>query len=299
MGPLSGIIVAMVTPMTDDQQISYDRTEKLLDSIINKGISGIFILGTNGEAYLLSEKEKLKFSRFVIDYVRDKVKVIVGTGLNGTAETISFSERISELKPDALSLVGPGFVAPTQSELINHYQRVADAVSVPMMMYNMPAKTGINIDPESLKILSQHENIIGIKDSSGNLDNLQGYLDNRNSKDFSVLVGSDSKILPFLKMGGDGAIAATANLLTKNDVQLYNSYREGNLEKAQTCQDNIDPLRKVLHRSTTPVSLKAVLTESGVNVGPARLPAQMPDSNSELMNEVKKVVKYYRTSNII
>lgn len=296
---MSGIFVAMVTPFTDNQEIDYKRTAKLLNHLMASDIAGVFILGTNGEAYLLSAEEKIVFSSFVINYVNHHIKVLVGTGLNGTAETIDLSKRVAALEPDALSLVSPYFVAPSQDELIKHYEAVANAVKVPIMLYNMPGKTGINIEPESIAELSAHPNIIGIKDSSGKLQNLQGYLDKRRNKDFSVLVGSDSKILPFLKMGGDGAIAATANLLTKNDVNIYTAYQNGDLETAEKCQQNIEPLRSVLHGATTPVALKAAVTASGINVGPSRLPARMPAPSDKLSQDIANMVENYKAQAII
>lgn len=298
MEKLSGIIVAMVTPFNDDESISFEKTDRLLDHLIVKGVTGVFILGTNGEAYALSEEEKIAFAKHVIEYVAGRIKVIVGTGLNSTKATINFSQKIANLKPYALSIVAPSFIAPSQEEAIHHYQHIADNVDVPIMIYNMPAKTGINIEPQSVGILSKHPNIIGIKDSSGNIDNLQGYLDQRINSDFVVLAGSDSKILQLLKMGGDGAIAATANFLTDNDLAIYKYYLKGNIDQAEKHQEAIEPLRKILHLGTTPTMLKATLNLSGLDVGPARLPAEMPNDPKQL-NQIKEMIQYYRDEKLI
>lgn len=295
----SGIIVAMVTPMTDDQQISYERTAKLLDKLLKEELEGIFILGTNGEAYVLSEQEKLSFTKYVIEYVNGRTKVLVGTGLNGTKETIIFSKKIAKLKPDAITLVAPAFVAPTQTELLAHFAAIIDAVDIPVLLYNMPSKTGINIDPKTMVSLAKHENLIGIKDSSGNWNNFQGYLDNRPNQMFSIIMGSDGRILESLKRGGNAAIASTANLLTANNVKLYQAFKLGNLETAQIYQNNIEPLREILHGATVPVALKAVVSASGINVGPARLPAQMPEPNSKLMLMIADLITDYQNRKII
>lgn len=230
---VSGIIVAMITPLDDDQKISYSRTDKLLDELLSHDINGIFILGTNGEAYALTEDEKFDYAKHVIDYVNHRTQVFVGTGLNSTSETIAFSQKMAALHPDALSVVTPYFVPNTQEELINHFEKLANSVDVPIILYNMPGKTGVNIDPETVAVLSKNSNIVGVKDSSGKMDNMKGYLKLRNDKSFGVLSGSDSKILALLEAGGDGAIAATANLLTENDVNIYKFYKAGNLEKAE------------------------------------------------------------------
>ena len=142
MAPLSGILVAMVTPLDDDQGISFKRTDQLLDRLLTEEIAGIFILGTNGEAYVLAENEKLAFVEHVIDYVHGRTKVLVGTGLNGTAETIRFSQKIASLKPDAITLVAPSFVAPSQQELVDHFAAIIRSVDIPVLLYNMPAKNG-------------------------------------------------------------------------------------------------------------------------------------------------------------
>ena len=277
MAPLSGILVAMVTPLDDDQGISFKRTDQLLDRLLTEEIAGIFILGTNGEAYVLAENEKLAFAEHVIDYVHGRTKVLVGTGLNGTAETIRFSQKIASLKPDAITLVAPSFVAPSQQELVDHFAAIIHAVDIPVLLYNMPAKTGINIEPASLKQLSKYKNLIGIKDSSGKWENFDGYLANR----------------------GNAAIASTANLLTANNVALYQAFVNDNIEKAQKFQDRIQPLRSVLHKATIPVSLKTALNIAGITVGPARLPAKMPREQDALYQEIGDVIKEYELQGII
>lgn len=299
MAPFSGILVAMVTPFADDESVSYERTKNLIDYLLAAKPAGLFILGTNGEAYTMTEDEKYDFAKYVIDYVAGRAKIIVGTGLNSTRETIAFSQRIATLHPDALSLVAPSFVAPSQAELVAHYQAVADVVPVPCVLYNMPGKTGINIEPASLKVLSQHPNIIGIKDSSGDWHNFDGYLKNRNSDDFTVIMGSDGRILESLQHGGNAAIAGTGNLLVANVVKLYDAFQAGDLEAAKRYQDNIQPLRTVLHEATTPVSLKAAVTASGVNVGPARRPAFMPAPDSQLAKDIAKTVADYKQQGVI
>ncbi|MCP0888014.1 4-hydroxy-tetrahydrodipicolinate synthase [Ligilactobacillus sp. WILCCON 0076] len=298
MKKIGGIIVAMVTPMDDFQNISYIKTKKLLDYLLSFDIQGIFILGTNGESYVLTEEEKYYFSEFVIKYVNKQVQVFVGAGLDSTRDTIKFSKEISLIGADALSIVAPSFVAPSQSEVISHYEKIADSVNVPILIYNMPSKTGINMNPETVEKLSKHPNIIGIKDSSGNLENTKGYIRLCNSDTFSVLSGSDSKILDVLQIGGDGAIAATANLLTNNDVNIYKSFKNGNIEKAKKYQDNIEPLRKLLHKGTTPTMLKLILNSFGLDVGSARFPAIMDESESMLI-QVKEMIEYYKHIGVI
>ena len=163
----------------------------------------------------------------------------------------------------------------------------------------MPAKTGINIEPASLKQLSKYKNLIGIKDSSGKWENFDGYLANRPERPFSVIMGSDGRILESFQHGGNAAIASTANLLTANNVALYQAFVNDNIEKAQKFQDRIQPLRSVLHKATIPVSLKTALNIAGITVGPARLPAKMPREQDALYQEIGDVIKEYELQGII
>ena len=299
MAPFSGILVAMVTPLTDDQRVSYERTDRLLDHLLAENIAGIFILGTNGEAYVLNEEEKLAFTAHVIGYVHGRTKILVGTGLNGTEETIRFSQKVALMHPDAITLVAPSFVAPSQQELIDHFAAVIQAVDVPVLLYNMPAKTGSNIEPSSMKQLSKYENLIGIKDSSGEWDNFDGYLKNRPNRPFSIIMGSDGRILESLQHGGDAAIASTANLLTANNVALYQAFVKGDIDTARKYQDHVQPLRTVLHKATSPVSLKTALNIAGITVGPTRLPAKMPNKGDVLYQETQTVISAYQRQKIV
>lgn len=293
MEKLSGIVVAMVTPLDDSQNIDFNKTDKLLDHLLTKDIAGIFILGTNGEAYAFSCKEKIEFAKHVIDYVDGRTKVIVGTGLDSTRMTIDFSKEIIKLHPYALSIVTPSFIAPTDNEVIQHYIRIANEIQYPLMIYNMPAKTGVNVTPEMVKILSKNQYIVGIKDSSGSIENLAGYIKMKSNSNFIVLAGSDSKILALLKLGGNGAIAATANFIPDVVINIYKNFKENNLEKAQFYQSEIEPLRHVLHLGTTPTMLKESLNRINLNVGPARYPAIMPTASDEL-EKIDKMIDYYK-----
>ena len=160
------------------------------------------------------------------------------------------------------------------------------------MMYNMPGKTGINIEPESVRELSKVKNIVGIKDSSGNLANMKAYLEVTKDEDFGVFSGSDSLILEILKAGGQGAVAATANFLTEIDVAIYNNFIKGDLEAAQKAQESIEELRRILKLGTIPSVIKKTVVLNGINVGPARLPVTEPTGES--LEEIKKVVEEYK-----
>lgn len=287
-----GIICAMITPLDENQDINPKATRELIDYLINKGVYGLFILGTNGECHVLTDDEKVEFAKIVIEHTNNRVPVFVGTGGNSTREVINLSKRMEAIGASALSIITPYFVPPTQKELIEHYKAVAAEVSLPIMMYNMPGKTGINIEPESVKELSKVKNIVGIKDSGGKLDNMKAYLEVTKGEDFGVFSGSDSLILDILKVGGHGAVAATANFLAGIDVAIYNNFIKGDIEAAQKAQDSIEELRRILKFGTIPSVIKQTVVFNGINVGPARLPVSRV--TGEKLDEIKRVVEDYK-----
>lgn len=287
-----GIICAMITPFDESQNINPQATCELIDYLIDKGVYGLFILGTNGECHVLTDDEKVEFAKIVINHTNNRVPVFVGTGGNSTREVITLSKRMEEIGASALSIITPYFVTPTQQELILHYKSIADSVNLPIMMYNMPSKTGINIEPDSVRELSKIKNIVGIKDSSGRLDNMKAYIEATEGEDFSIFSGSDSLILDSLKAGGKGAVAATANFLTEIDIAIYENFMNGDLEKAQEAQNSIEELRRILKLGTIPSVIKKTVVLNGINVGTARLPVTEP--TGEALEEIKQVVENYR-----
>ena len=289
---IKGIITAMVTPFDENQKINETAARQLVDKLISQGVHGLFILGTNGEFHVLSDDEKVEFAKIVIDQAAHRVPVYVGAGACGTQETIKLAQRMEAVGADALSVISPYFIAPTQQELADHYRKVAEAVNIPIIMYNIPKNTGINIEPETVKSLIGVKNISGIKDSSGNMENMQGYIDAGKDSDFVVLVGSDSKILPALKIGAAGAIAGTSNVIAELDVSIYENYLKGNLEAAEQAQKDIDVLRGVLKLGTVPSVMKRAVTLLGINVGDARYPvSKLP---AEADEQIKAALAYYK-----
>ncbi|WP_275299608.1 4-hydroxy-tetrahydrodipicolinate synthase [Clostridium sp. YIM B02506] len=287
-----GIICAMITPLDENQDVNPKATRELIDYLIGKGVYGLFILGTNGECHVLTDDEKVEFAKVVIEHTNNRVPVFVGTGGNSTREVINLSKRMEAIGASALSIITPYFVPPTQKELIEHYKAVAAEVNLPIMMYNMPGKTGINIEPESVRELAKVKNIVGIKDSGGKLDNMKAYLEVTKGEDFGVFSGSDSLILDILKVGGHGAVAATANFIAGIDVAIYNNFIKGDIEAAQKAQDSIEELRRILKFGTIPSVIKQTVVFNGINVGPARLPVTSP--TGEKLDEIKRVVEGYK-----
>ena len=287
---LNGIITAMVTPFESSGNIDIKATEILIEKLIANGVQGIFVLGTNGEFHVIENDMKIKFAKKVVEIVAKRVPVYAGAGGNSTDEVIKLGKQMIAVGVDALSVITPYFVSLKENELYNHYQMIAENLAIPIVLYNIPKNTGINLSFELVSKLSKISNIIGIKDSSGDINNIAGYIDNTSRDEFSVLSGSDSLILKALKLGATGAISATSNLLTTNNVQIYKQFIAGNLDNAEQWQQSLKEFRRILKYASTPSVLKQSLSLAGIDVGLPRLPVlpvTSPDDNQDIVNTIK------------
>lgn len=295
---LEGIITAMVTPVDESGRINQTATCQLIDRLIENGIHGLFILGTNGEFHRLSKQQKKEFMKIVVEYTNKRVPVYAGTGGNCTEEVIQMTKEASEIGVDAVSVITPYLLALTEEELYQHYKKIADASSVPVILYNIPKNTGNALSPYLVSGLSKLPNIIGIKDSSGDLENLRSYIDETAKENFSVLVGSDSLILEALKIGATGAVAATSNVLTKTDLLIYQLWKAGDLAQAEKMQKSIDAFRAVLKFGTVPSVLKLAITNTGIDVGSPIAPV-LPLKDKKQLEKVKQVLASYEKTEMI
>lgn len=282
---IRGIIAAMVTAMHDDESLNLEEIRRQVNRQIEAGVNGVFCLGTNGEAYILSEKEKLQVIQTVTEAADGRVPVYAGTGMPGTADTIRLSRKAKELGVDVLSVISPYFAAISQEELYRHYAELAEAVDLPIVMYNMPARTGNNLNPDTVARLSQIEGIAGIKDSSGNFDNMKQYIELTDPEKFSVLSGNDALILWNLLAGGAGGITAVANIYPEVMVSIYQHYEAGDLEQAKAAQDSIRPIRNCFRFGNPNTVTKTAVRLAGYPVGPCRRPF------SYLSDEAVKQIK--------
>ncbi len=283
-----GIIAAMVTSMNEDESLNEKEIRNQVDRQIAAGANAVFCLGTNGEFYIQSEAEKLRVIEIVVDQVNHRVPVYAGTGCPGTKATIDLSLKAKALGVDILSIISPYFAAISQKEIYLHYQAIANAVDLPIVMYNMPARTGNNIDPATCAELAKLKNIAGVKDSSGKWENLKGYIDATRGMDFSVLSGNDSLILPCLKEGGHGGITAVANIYPHTMVSIYKLFKEGDLEGAQKAQDSIAPIRACFKFGNPNTVTKKAANLAGNPVGPCRAPFNY--LSDEAIDVIKKTL---------
>ena len=285
---IKGIIAAMVTSMNEDESLNEAEIRHQVNRQIAAGVDAVFCLGTNGEFYIQSEEEKLQVMRIVVDEVKGRVPVYAGTGCPGTKATIALSLKAKEIGVDVLSIISPYFAAISQKEIYEHYKAIAEAVDLPIVMYNMPARTGNNIDPATAAELAKIPNIAGIKDSSGNWDNLKGYIDATRGMDFSVLSGNDSLILPALKEGGVGGITAVANIYPETMVAIYRRFLAGDMAGAEEAQNSIAPIRACFKFGNPNTVTKKATNLTGNPVGPCRAPFNY--LSDEAVEAIKKTL---------
>ena len=291
---MEGIITPIVTPFKRNasQEINYEATKELIDHLISHGVNGIFILGSNGEFHVIDEDEKIEFTKKVVEFVDKRVPVYVGTGACSTRATIRLSKAVEAAGADALSVITPYFLKPTDENLYNHYKEIAESVNIPIMLYNIPKATGCPLNPELVERLADIPNIKGIKDSSGDVDNLKAYAEIAKRKDINLLVGSDSKISIAYDLGATGAVAGTSNVIVDTLVGLDKALRSGETELAEKLQKDIDVLRGVLKLGTVPSVMKRATELAGIaEIGPARKPVQ--ELSAEDDEKIKDMLKYY------
>lgn len=286
---IKGIISAMITPMNEDESINVAALREQVNRQIESGVHAIFCFGTNGEGYILNKEEKKLVLKTVIEETNGRVPVYAGTGCVSTKETIEQSKMAMDLGADALSIITPSFAVASQNELYDHYKTVAEAVDMPIILYNIPARTGNALAPATVGKLSEIPNIIGAKDSSGNFTNILGYISATEKNNFSVLSGNDQLILWALKAGGVGGIAGCANVYPHTMASIYNSYMEGNWEKAKEYQDSIASFRGCFKYGNPNTVVKTAVSLLGYNVGKCRAPFnQLPQEGIEALEKVLK-----------
>lgn len=275
---IRGIIPAMVTPFDRQGKVSEDGLRKLVEHLMESGVHGLFPMGSQGEFYALEKEEKKKIMEIVLDQVEGKVPIYAGTGAITTKETIALTRMAKDVGVDAVSIITPFFVSPTQDELYEHYLAVAKSTSLPILLYNNPGRTGVSLSADLVVRLSQADNIVGIKDSSGDMTLTAEYI-RRTGSHFSILAGRDTLIYGTLLYGGKGAIAATANVAPKLAVEIYEAYVKGDTERAKKAQAGLAPLRLAFSLGSFPVVIKDALGLIGIEVGTTRAPVRSLSEN--------------------
>lgn len=290
---ISGIIAAMQTPMHEDGSINEQEIRNQINRQIKAGVDAVFCLGTNGEFYILSMEEKIRVMEIFVDEVKGRVPVYAGTGCIGTKETIVLSEKAREIGVDVLSVITPYFAALSQEELYKHYAEIAKAVNLPIVMYNIPARTNVSLSPATVgRLAADCKNIVGIKDSSGNFNNILQYINVTDSESFSVLSGNDALILWTLLAGGKGGITAIANILPEAMVDIYQCYLNGDMEGAKAAQAYIAPIRECFKYGNPNSIVKRATNLMGQPIGPCREPFGLVSDEADKAI-LKTIDQYY------
>ena len=283
-----GIIPAMVTPLAQGGNIDQRALRRLTNYLIAGGVHGLFPVGSTGEWYGLTLEQKKEVIEVVVDEANDRVPVYAGTGAITTIETVELTRMAAEVGVKAVSVLTPVFINPSPDELYEHYKTVAASVDIPVLLYNNPGRTGINLSADLVNKLSKIDNISGIKDSSGDMT-LTGEYIRRTGKNFYVLAGRDTLILSTLVYGGTGSITATANMAPKLPVKIYEEYLKGNIDQALEAQYALAPLRLAFSLGSFPVVMKEGLKMIGIDVGETLKPIN--EMSSENRHKLRKVLE--------
>src|SRR6516165_1512218 len=263
---IQGIIPPVATPMQTNEELDLPRLQWFIDHLIQNGVHGIFVLGTNSEFYALDEREKQEVIATAVAHVNKRVPVFAGTGAESTRETVRLTKMAEREGADGVSIITPYFISPNQQEIADHYRRIAEATKLPVLLYNNPSTCGgLKIDVQTVARLAEIPNICGIKDSSGDLQNTVEYI--RVVPDtFSVMMGRDTLIFPALTMGASGAVPATGNIAPQLLVEIYERFRNRDLEGSKAAQRRLNPIRLGLTLGTPPGGVKAALALLGMSL---------------------------------
>jgi 4-hydroxy-tetrahydrodipicolinate synthase len=281
----TGVYTAIVTPFNDDHSIDYDNLKNLIEEHIDAGVAGIVPCGTTGESPTLTEKEQEKIIEFTVKEVNNRVKILAGTGSNSTIHAVEMTKFAESVGVDGALVVNPYYNKPTQEGLYRHFKAVANSVKIPIMVYNIFGRTGVNVEtPTLLRLIDECDNIIAVKEASGNIEQMKDVID-QSPKDFCILSGDDGLTLDLIKEGGDGVVSVASNILPDEMVEMTRLALEGNMDEAVKLYDKLTPFFDVEFIETNPIPIKAALAIQGKIKESYRLPL------CELMPENKEKLK--------
>lgn len=284
-----GCGTAIITPFTEDN-INYKEFEKLIQFQLSEGIDAIIVCGTTGESSTMTTEEKKNVIKFVVDTVNKKVPVIAGTGGNNTKTSIELSKYAESIGADGVLLVTPYYNKTTQEGLIAHYKAIAKNINLPIILYNVPSRTGLNIAPTTCLELSKIENIVAIKEASGNISQIAEIA--ALCKDsLNIYSGNDDQVIPILSIGGLGVISVLSNILPKDTHTMVYSFLNGDLDKAKELQLNTLQLTNALFSEVNPIPIKSALNMLGFQVGIPRLP--LIEISHKAKENLEKAMKQY------
>ena len=283
----TGAAVAIITPF-DENGVNFEELKKLIDFNIENGTDAIVIAGTTGESATMSDEEHRETIKFTVEYVNKRVPVIAGTGSNDTLYAVELSKYAEEVGADGLLIVTPYYNKTTQSGLVKHYNYIADRVNIPIILYNVPSRTGVNILPKTCLELSKHKNIVAIKEASGNLSQI-AETKALCGDELTVYSGNDDQIVPILSLGGKGVISVLSNVAPREAHNICQYFFDGKTEESAKLQLEYLKLINALFIEVNPIPVKTALGLMGYNVGNLRMPLfPMEEANLEVLKKELK-----------
>lgn len=282
------VITAMVTPFKDDLSVDYEAAQELANYLIENGSDGLVVTGTTGESPTLTMEESVELYRVVKEAVGDRASVIAGSGSNSTHEAIHLTKEAEKVGVDGSLQVAPYYNKPSQEGFFHHFKSIAESTSLPLILYNIPGRTGKNVDVETIIALSKIQNIVGVKEASGNLEQAAQII-KETPDDFLMYSGEDFLTLLLVCLGGDGVISVASHLVGREMQKMVNAHKDGNVKKALQIHQRLMPLFKVLFINSNPIPVKAALNMVGKKVGGLRSPL-VPATVGE-KEKIAKVLK--------
>ena len=283
-----GVLPAIITPFKRNPAMDLDvqGLERNIGFLLSCGIHGIVPCGSTGESATLSFEEHEKVIEITIDRVNGKIPVVAGTGSNNTAEAVRLTKAAKDSGADGVLVISPYYNKPNRSGLVKHYTRLAD-LDIPLIVYNVPGRTGQNLEPDLVAELAQHPNIVGIKEASGNIGQVSRIIEATQDEDFIVISGDDNLTLPIMALGGGGVISVTANVDPKRMVAMCEAMKKGDLKKALSLHYALSPLFRAMFIDTNPIPVKKAVELIGMAGGPVRLPLDnLDDKKTEQLKKV-------------
>jgi len=275
---IRGVLPALITPFTKDNKVDKEGLQQNIDFLIKNGVSGIVPCGTTGESATLSIEEHEKVIEIAIEC--STVPVVAGTGSNNTTEALKLTRSAMDAGADAALLITPYYNKPNDRGMLAHFKKIANEVDIPIILYNVPSRTGINLKPDVVAKLAKESNIIGVKEASGNLEQVTQILELTRDEDFEVISGDDGLTLPIMALGGAGVISVVANVAPKLTVSMVEAFRKGNMEEARRLHLELAPLIRAVFLETNPIPIKKAVELIGLPAGDLRLPlASMSEDN--------------------
>lgn len=287
MSIFEGVATALITPFSPDGSVNYAKLEELINKQIEDGVDGLVICGTTGESATLTEKEHMDVIRESVKFVNGRVPVIAGTGSNCTQTSIEMSKEAEEYGADGLLLVSPYYNKATAEGMYEHFADTANAVNIPVVLYNIPGRTGVNIEPETVYRLAKDvKNIVAVKEASGNISNIAKIAALTADLDFDIYSGNDDQVVALCAMGGKGVISVASHIIPKEMHDLVMSFRNGDAKKALEIQNKYLSLINTLFIDVNPIPVKEAMNLLGYEVGGYRKPlTPMSDAHREILRK--------------